>query len=471
VAVTEVGTPTSGSSGSATATSFATSFPATPADGDWAVIFGHLSGNSLTMSMPAGWNPPTSWTNPFTQSTSSRVYAWVKQLTAGESAPTITNSGSVTGGWECHLYRDASGARGSRQGAAATSVTLPTLTGCTAGSKLLAVVHARVATGTIPSGITPDAAYAEALDHGTSRATTNANVRMATAGRDVATAGDYGGESFSVTNAISSSMAAGLVEILPAVTASEVTLTPAVLAVEAAAVTPVPQPVTVALTPAAAALAAVTLTATPQPVVVALSPAAAALVAVPVAAVPGPAAVTLTPAVFTVAAAAVAPAAQPVTVALAPATVAVAAAPVGPAPGPVTVALAPAALAVTAVPVAGGGSAAVTLTPAPMTLTAVPAGVAPGAVTVQLAPAGVALAAVAVQPLPGPVGVALSAALLELAAVPVVLAGAGGTVPRPDTGVVARPGSGTVARPSTGTVARPAAGLVVRPDTGVIVRP
>lgn len=214
MAVTEVGTPTSGNSGSATDTSFVTTFPASPQAGDWAVIFGHMSGNSLTMSIDSSFTAITGWTNPFTQGTASRCYAWAKELSAGEAAPTITNSGSVTGGWECHLFRGASSVRGSRQGAAATSVALPTLTGCTAGSKLLTAVHARVASGTIPSGITPDAAYAESVDHATNRSTASANVRMETSTRDVSTGGDYGGETFTVTNAISSSMVGGLVEVL-----------------------------------------------------------------------------------------------------------------------------------------------------------------------------------------------------------------------------------------------------------------
>ena len=217
--VTVRGTPTSGNGAAATPTSFATTFSATPDDDDIAVIIGHISAGTITMSLPAGWDPVDGVTNPTSQGSNSRVNMWWKRLTAGEAAPTITNSGNATGGWESHLLAGASlGATPVRglvaSTAAVTSRALPSLTGCAAGSLLIAGASARVASGTIPSGITPNASYSETVDHATSRTTAGQNIRMETATRDVTTAGTFGGESFSVTNAISSSMITWLIEVL-----------------------------------------------------------------------------------------------------------------------------------------------------------------------------------------------------------------------------------------------------------------
>jgi hypothetical protein len=80
---------------------------------------------------------------------------------------------------------------------------------------------------------------------------------------------------------------------------SEVTLTPATVALAAQAFTATPGVVTVALTPAAVSLAAQQLTATPGLVTVALTPAAVSLTAQPLTATPGPVTVALTPAAMT----------------------------------------------------------------------------------------------------------------------------------------------------------------------------
>lgn len=227
MSVTVRGTPTSGNGAAATPTSFATTFSATPNDDDIAVIIGHVSAGTLTMSLPAGWDPVDGVTNPTSQGSNSRVNMWWKRLTAGEAAPTITNSGNTTGGWESHLFAGASLGVTPVRGlvastAAVTSRALPSLTGCSAGSMLIAGASARVASGTIPSGITPDAAYSETTDHATSRTTAGQNIRMETATRAIATSGTFGGETFTVTNAISSSMITWLIEVIEEPTSTPV---------------------------------------------------------------------------------------------------------------------------------------------------------------------------------------------------------------------------------------------------------
>ncbi|HEY9416732.1 MAG TPA: hypothetical protein VIQ30_18410, partial [Pseudonocardia sp.] len=219
MAVSYVGV-TSGNSAASTSTSFVTTLPAGWAANDVAILTGHVRGTSLTMTTPAGWTlvPGPTW--PVAQSTNSRVYAWYRVLQAGDTAPTITNSGAMTGGWSMTAYRggDTSSPIGQAgtSSVSGTSLALPSLTGVLAGSALAVAVHAGVASGTIPTNITPDAAYTEAVDHATSRTTTNANQRMEAAYRLISTGGSYGGETFTTT--ITASMIAVLVEVKAAAT-------------------------------------------------------------------------------------------------------------------------------------------------------------------------------------------------------------------------------------------------------------
>ncbi|MEU4590045.1 hypothetical protein [Micromonospora aurantiaca (nom. illeg.)] len=214
---------TSGNSAAGTSTSFTTTFPGGWSAGDVAVLVGHVSATNLTMSTPAGWTavPGPSW--PVNESTNSRMYAWYRVLQGGDSAPTISNSGAVTGGWEMVVVTGVSPSTPLGQVATATasgsSIALPSVTGVAAGSLLLADVHARVASGTLPSGLDTATGYTEAVDHGTSRATGNANLAMGAQHATAATAGAYGGESVAVTNGVTASMIALLVELLAASTA------------------------------------------------------------------------------------------------------------------------------------------------------------------------------------------------------------------------------------------------------------
>lgn len=221
MAVSYVGA-TSGSSGGATSTSFATSLPSGWAADDVAVLAAHVSGGVLTISTPAGWTlvPGVSW--PVAEGSASRMYVWYRVLQGGDSAPTLTNSGSVTGGWEMQAFRGGSTSTPVGDAdtftAAATSIGLPTLTGVLDGSMLAVSVHARVASGTIPTGIDPDGAYTETVDQATSRGTGSANVRAEAAYRAISSAGSFGGESFAVANGVTSSMVAALVEVVAGVT-------------------------------------------------------------------------------------------------------------------------------------------------------------------------------------------------------------------------------------------------------------
>ncbi|MEU8186013.1 hypothetical protein [Micromonospora carbonacea] len=203
---------TSGTSGSATSTSFATTLPAGWAAGDVAVLVAHLSGAALTISTPAGWALLASITWPAQEGSASRAYAWSRTLQAGDAVPTLSNSGSVTGGWSCTAYRGASGVvQAAVATASGTAVTLPTLPGVGAGSALAVAAQCRVASGTIPTNLTHDGAYLEVVDTATSRATSNANVRLGAAYRLISSAGSYGGEQ--VTSDVTGSMIAVLVEL------------------------------------------------------------------------------------------------------------------------------------------------------------------------------------------------------------------------------------------------------------------
>ncbi|WP_174526352.1 hypothetical protein [Micromonospora maritima] len=178
------------------------------------MLVGHVSGGTLNMSTPAGWTAlPGSW--PVTEGSASRMYGWSRVLQAGDSAPTISNNGSVTGGWEIVVFRDASSvAQAATATASGTSVTLPTLSGVGAGSALAAVAHVRVASGTIPTNLSPNAAYTEVVDQATSRVTSSANVRMGAAYRLIGSAGAYGGEG--VGSDVTGSMIGVLVELAAA---------------------------------------------------------------------------------------------------------------------------------------------------------------------------------------------------------------------------------------------------------------
>ncbi len=215
MAVSVVGTPTSGNTAAGTSNSLPTSLPSGWAAGDVAVLVGHVSGGSLNMSTPAGWTslPGVSW--PVTESGSSRMYAWSRVLQSGDSAPTIAINGAMTGGWELLVFRDVTGvAQAATATASGTSVTLPTLTGVAAGSALVAASHVRVASGTIPTNLSPAGAYTEVVDHATSRATGSANLRMGAAWRLVGASGSYGGEA--VGSDVTGSMIGLLLELAAA---------------------------------------------------------------------------------------------------------------------------------------------------------------------------------------------------------------------------------------------------------------
>ncbi|MGW1057620.1 hypothetical protein [Micromonospora rubida] len=214
MAVTIVGV-TSGTSGAATSTSFVTTFPSGWQAGDQALLIEHVSGSALSGSPSAGWTAPSGPTWPAQDGSASRLYAWARTLQTGDSPPTLTNTGSVTGGWMLIVARGTSGiAQAAAATASGTSVTLPTLTGVAAGSGLLAAAHCRVASGTIPTDLTWAAGYTELADVATSRATTNANVRTACASRVVGGSGSYGGEQ--VTSDVTGSMIGLLVEVTAA---------------------------------------------------------------------------------------------------------------------------------------------------------------------------------------------------------------------------------------------------------------
>ncbi|MFD6770596.1 hypothetical protein ACFWC6_30735, partial [Micromonospora chalcea] len=154
-----------------------------------------------------------SW--PVTESGNSRMYAWSRVLQAGDSAPTIAINGAMTGGWEIVVFRDVTGVvQAATATAAGTAVTLPTLTGVGAGSVLVAAAHVRVASGTIPTNLSPDGVYSEVVDHATSRPTGSANVRMGAAYRLAGAAGSYGGEA--VGSDVTGSMVGLLLELAAA---------------------------------------------------------------------------------------------------------------------------------------------------------------------------------------------------------------------------------------------------------------
>lgn len=230
MAVTVVDT-NSGDSGGATDTSFATVFPGvyTAVAGDVCIIFGHVSGVSLTMSIDGNFVGVPGFTLPVAQGSNSRMYVWYDVFTGGEGAPTITNSGSVTGGWEMIILRGADPAdpfgQVGQATASATSINIASLTGVLAGSVLVVDQHARVASGTIPTGFTPDADYSEQEDHATSRATGSANQAMELATRSIASPGNFGGDTFSVTNGITSSIISLHIEVLAEVTEQIIAIT------------------------------------------------------------------------------------------------------------------------------------------------------------------------------------------------------------------------------------------------------
>ncbi|MEU1810954.1 hypothetical protein [Micromonospora aurantiaca (nom. illeg.)] len=215
MAVSLVGTPTSGNTAAGTSNTLVTTLPSGWAAGDVAVLVGHLSGGTLNMSTPAGWTPLPGSSWPVTEGSSSRMYAWSRVLQSGDSAPTIAINGAMTGGWSMTAFRDGSGvAQAATSTASGTAVTLPTLAGVGAGSALLAAAHVRVASGAIPTNLSPDAAYTEVVDQATGRITSSANLRMEAAYRLTSSAGSYGGDA--VTSDVTGSMVGVLVEVASA---------------------------------------------------------------------------------------------------------------------------------------------------------------------------------------------------------------------------------------------------------------
>lgn len=215
MAITQVGTATFGNTAAGTTTSpIATSFPTGWQAGDIAVLIGHVSGVALTLSPSTGW-PAAPGTWPVAEGSNSRMWMWGRTLQAGDTPPTLTPSGAITCGWTLVVLR---GAASIVQAAAAvvagTALTLPPLTGVAAGSALVEAAHSRVASGTIPSNLTPAAAYTEVADHATSRVTSSANLRAHASLRVVDVAGSYGGEQ--VTSDVTGSMIGALVEVTAA---------------------------------------------------------------------------------------------------------------------------------------------------------------------------------------------------------------------------------------------------------------
>lgn len=219
---------TSGNIGNTTVTSFNTAFHSNWSAGDVAILSTHYGGAALTTTTPTGWTllPGVTW--PVDQGTNSRCYAYYRVLEPGDTAPTLAYSGFITGGWTMQIFRHAHATNPIGQAGATTalasSVDTASLTGVLGGSALAVHVSGRVATGTIPTGFTPDADYTEAVDHATARSTASQNVRMEAAYRLVSGPGSYGGagDAFTVTDGTSGSIIAVHVELLPGVAAATV---------------------------------------------------------------------------------------------------------------------------------------------------------------------------------------------------------------------------------------------------------
>jgi hypothetical protein len=208
----------SGNSGTGTSSTLLTTYPTGVAAGDIVMISTHYNANTITVTTieqadvddPGAWTAVAGITFPVDQSTNSRIGgAWWRRLTQADidddTAPTITYSGAITGGWTALAFRGVLRdavvtGQVNTAVASATSVTLGALTGVTVGSALVAFAHGRVATGTAAlTGWTPDADYTEPAnaDHGTNRTSgSNPNVRMTAAYRLGVAQGNYSGDSF-----------------------------------------------------------------------------------------------------------------------------------------------------------------------------------------------------------------------------------------------------------------------------------
>ncbi|MFJ1539295.1 hypothetical protein ACIODS_12200 [Micromonospora chalcea] len=216
MAVTPVGTPTSGSTAAGTSNTLTITLPDGWQAGDRALLVVHISGGSLTATTPDGWDPLDGVTWPITEGSNSRLYGWTRTLQAGDAGFNLGISGAATATWSLSCWRGSAGTpRAVTSTAAASPLALPTLTGVGAGSALVAAAHARVGSGTIP-GTLGWTTYTPTVDVATSRATGSANVRAGLAHRITATAGSYGGEQ--VTADQPASMIGLLVELASAVT-------------------------------------------------------------------------------------------------------------------------------------------------------------------------------------------------------------------------------------------------------------
>lgn len=215
MAITQVGTATFGNTAAGTTTSpIATTFPTGWQAGDIAVLIGDVSGVALTLTPSAGW-PAVPGTWPVVEGSNSRMWVWGRTLQSGDTPPTLTPSGAITCGWTMVVTRGAASiAQAAAAAVAGTALTLPTLPGVAAGSALVEAAHSRVGSGTIPSDLTPPAAYTEVADHATSRVTSSANIRAHASLRIVDVAGSYGGEQ--VTSDVTGSMIGALVELTAA---------------------------------------------------------------------------------------------------------------------------------------------------------------------------------------------------------------------------------------------------------------
>ncbi|MEU7170316.1 hypothetical protein ABZ949_02345 [Micromonospora tulbaghiae] len=216
MAVTPVGTPSSGSTAAGTSNTLPVTLPAGWQPGDRAILVAHISGGSLTATTPTGWDLLDGPAWPITEGSSSRVYGWTRALQAGDADFSLTISGAATAAWSLSCWRDHAGSpRAVTSTAVVSPLALPSLTGVGAGSALVAAAHARVGSGTIP-GTLGWATYTPSVDVSTSRATASANVRAGLAHRITTAAGTYGGEQ--VTADQPASMIGLLVEVASAVT-------------------------------------------------------------------------------------------------------------------------------------------------------------------------------------------------------------------------------------------------------------
>lgn len=191
-----------GDASTATTTSLAFTIPASAVAGDVALVGLSLNTSTPTVTTPSGW---TLQSGPDVASTNATGYIFSKTLVSGDVSSTVTFTISaatkasgelsiISGGTSTGIILSKTVSAG-----AVSTATVPTVAGVPAGAEIVVFLTWRGAATPGPDCSTP-AGYTSGSRAATT-VSTGAQTSIETVYKTVASAGTYGGESFTIDQA------------------------------------------------------------------------------------------------------------------------------------------------------------------------------------------------------------------------------------------------------------------------------